>query len=97
MSDLSAAQQKLESALQRLESAIAADGEGAAKRPPSGDSAEALRMECESLRSENRKLEVEIARLKEENVALGDCNAAAAGRVDEVLNRLKGVLAEQAA
>jgi len=97
MSELSAAQQKLESALLRLESAAKAGATGGGSGTQGGADAEALLAECESLRRLNKTLEDELARLREENQALGACNSAAAERVDEVLGRLKGVLAEQAA
>lgn len=97
MSNLSAAQKKLERALQRLESAVAVGTVEGEISPPTEDATEVMRLECESLRAQNGELEVEVVRLKEENSALGECNVAAAGRVGDVLNRLKDVLAEQPA
>jgi hypothetical protein len=85
---LTEATARLKSALDRLNRAVAARGDGA-----SSAEAERLRGECDQLRSENTALRQRLALAEARGRSLEERNSQAAGRLDEVIGSLRRALA----
>jgi HPt (histidine-containing phosphotransfer) domain-containing protein len=85
---LTEATARLKVALERLNRAVAARGEGTSRAE-----AERLRGECDELRAENLALRQRLALSEARCHSLEDRHTQAAGRLDEVIGSLRRALA----